>query len=266
MWLALLSFACAPDLPLGGATESCPALVRGDNAFTSAGLRRRVRVFFPESGIEPGMPVQYLFHGRHQRAEDMVNRGELPALAQDHGVITVAPDSHDRHGQAWIDTPDSRDLALFDDVTRCLVEGYGADADRVGVAGFSAGALFTTWLLLTRADVLSSAITFSGGVDDGLFPYETPAAPVPALVVWGGEGDTADAGDTTVYFDTLSRRLARLLRKDGHVVGTCDHGNGHRVPGATPEMLEAWSLAHTRGIPSPFPGAAAQLPDYCTFE
>ena len=266
MLLSIL-FACdaAPPSPPTGPFEGCPELVRGDNEFTSADLRRRVVVYFPEAGIEPGMPVQYLFHGRHQRAENMVERGDLQRIAEEQGIITVAPDSADRDGTAWVDTLDSRDLALFDDVTRCLIEGYEADPDQIHVAGFSAGALFTTWLILTRSEQLASAITFSGGVDDALFPYETPASPIPVLVVWGGENDTAQAGPTTVYFADLSRRLAGLLRDDGHVVGTCDHGNGHRVPGATPLLLETWSLSHTRAEPSPFPALASELPEYCEF-
>lgn len=252
----------APESPF----EGCPVLVPGSNEFVSADLRRRVVVYFPESGIEPGMPVQYVFHGRGQRAENMVGRGDLQRLAEQQRMVTVAPDSVDRDGRAWLATPDSRDLALFDEVTRCLVEGYGADPDQIHVSGFSGGGLFTTWLILHRSDRLASAITFSGGLDATFFPYETPAVSIPVLVVWGGEDDSASAGSTLVNFEALSQRFAELLRNDGHLVGTCDHGNGHRVPSAMPLLLENWSLRHVRGQPSPFPAAAEDLPDYCSFE
>ncbi len=244
-----------------GPVGDCPAFADGAVEVASAGQRRKLLVSLPAQ--TQGAPVLFFWHGRRQRAEDMVDRGELVRLAAEEGIIAIAPDSIDRNGEAWVDEPDSYDVQLFDDVTRCAISELGADPDQIHTTGFSAGGVFTTWLIMTRADVLASALTFSGGVDGTNLPYLTPATDLPVMVVWGGPGDTAEVRDFTVSFEDTSLYLADRLLEDGHFVVLCEHTNDHRIPNAAPLMLTEWSLVHRRGEPSPRRAGLGDLPDYC---
>jgi hypothetical protein len=186
------------------------------------------------------------------------------ALSKKHGITVAVPDSCCGLVEwRFRDTEDPViDLALFDDLLYCLDEQLDVDNTRVYTGGFSAGALWSSYLVLHRSEFLAAAAIFSGGVD-GLFFYETPTRLVPSLLAWGGVKDLY-AG--VFSFDQQTKALSKKLREDGGFVIECDHGLGHTVPFGGTSWAVPFVLAHRWGEPSPYAtsGLDASFPEYCT--
>ena len=152
------------------------------------------------------------------------------------------------------------DLALFDDMRTCLSQSLEVDLFRVSTTGFSAGALWTTFLTLRRADVLATAMLFSGGTEPAV-TYQTPARPLPMFLAWGGPDDTYNG---MLSFAETTANLSSELQEDGHFLVHCDHGYGHTVPYGLIGDVPTWLLAHRFGEPSPFEsGDLSELASYC---
>ena len=150
---------------------------------TSAGYDREVLLLTPPSP-KPGLPVLFVWHGLGATAKSMVPRLGLRELAA-QGVIVVVPQAHPEADIGWGWTKAREDLVLFDDLRACLQRDLGADLDRVVTSGFSAGGLWSTYLLFHRADSLATAVIMSGGLLPPLLTYSTPASVlVEDDVVW----------------------------------------------------------------------------------
>ena len=153
------------------------------------------------------------------------------------------------------------DETLFDDVLACLDQQYELDNRKVYAAGFSAGALWTTHLLLTRADYLAAIGIFSGGTSS-LNPYATPLYDTAALLTVGGQDDRASSYDFAAGTADLSSRLVT----DGHPVIVCDHCLGHTLPAGFHAWTWPFLAAHAFGDPSGYAGGgdpSGALPSYC---
>jgi predicted esterase len=272
----------APDVAAPGPgaptpyAGTCPGVVDGgDNVISSAGFNRHYRVYLPPDPT--GAPLVFLWHGLGDTAKNFATSLKATKLAEKYGVIAVVPAACSENPAnidcepgllTWdSDGSHSEDAQLFDDVLACLDQAYSIDRQRVYTAGFSAGALWSTWLLMHRADRLAAAVVFSGGVKDGMIPYVTPAYKLPVLVAWGGDIDTY-ANGIIDFFDT-SADLRKDLRKDGHFVLACNHGLGHTVPPGGLQFGLEFLLAHTwKDGSSPFATGPlpAVFPDYCTVD
>jgi poly(3-hydroxybutyrate) depolymerase len=129
----------------------------------------------------------------------------------DHDFIIATPDSL-RLTAEWGYLGDAApDLALFDDLLSCLSEQFQADTTRVYTTGFSAGALWTSYLVVNRAEYLTAAVILSGGVGM-FFQYQTPAYRLPVLLAWGGPRDTFNGG--LVRFNELTEAFRDALVAD----------------------------------------------------
>ena len=226
--------------PLGSYSEgTCPNLVSGDVAFTSLGQARAVRIFLPP---EPeGAGVLYMWHGMGDTVSNFSAAMQAEYIAESYGWIVVVPaviPSDSFLPALWGfpsllgGVPDA-DLALFDDLAVCLDETWGIDRNRIYTMGFSGGALWSSYLLLHRSDVLAGAMILSGGVSpDTLDPvptflYDTPVRDVPVFLAHGGVNDIYDALVLQIEFDTMTEFFADKLVEDGHFTILCRHGVGH---------------------------------------
>lgn len=262
-----------PAAPTPYAGE-CPAFVSGNNTIESAGFKRSFKLYLP---AEPnGAPVVFLWHGLGDSASNFASAIGAKNIATKYGVIAVVPASCaespttkgcDPGLFTWAsDGSKDADVRLFDDVAACLDQTYGTDRKRIYTAGFSAGALWTSWLLMHRADRLAAAVVFSGGVMDAI-PYVHPTYKLPVLVAWGGEQD--QFGNGLVEFAVTSKALREGLRKDGHFVLACNHGMGHTIPQNGDKFALTFLLAHSwKDGSSPYATGAlpAAFPSYCTPE
>jgi dienelactone hydrolase len=267
--------AQATDLP-GAPTPyegTCPELGAGWNYIQSGGFQRKFRVFLPETPA--GAPVLFAWHGLGDSAPNFAKGMGAEQMAKNLGIVVVVPESCGATSGAsgcdpglftwgWNAKPDS-DARLFDDLLACLDQTQQIDRHRIYTVGFSAGALWTTWLLMHRAERLAAAVVFSGGVND-LLPYERPAYKLPVLLAWGGETDLFANG--IIDFAAATTLFSKGLRQDGHFVVGCNHDSGHTVPFNGPKYAMSFLLAHEwkdGGSPLATSGLVG-FPDYCHVE
>jgi len=265
----------APPMKYSGGT--CPAFQAGKNTFEVDGRQRSFELYLPE---EPeGAPLVYVWHGNGGNGRTITSFFMGQAAAKEYGAIVVGPYNCCSDGyteccdmlMTWNYGEFSKleaDLTLFDDILACIDEQYDIDNRRVYTTGFSAGSLWSTYLLLHRSDQLAAAALFSGGT--GLvIPYVTPAHKLPVLLAWGGENDTYM---NMVDFDEMTLELSQYLQEDGHFVVECNHGPysepgaGHTIPYDGPAWGYKFLFPHTWGdghSPLAATGLSDDFPDYC---
>jgi poly(3-hydroxybutyrate) depolymerase len=257
----------SPD-PLGGTAPlaepsagACPDLSDDGNlTFTSDGEERKVKLIYPSTGAA-GAPVLFVWHPLGSNARQMVNWMDLDDWAEENGFVVVAPDSLDSNLFEWDFWNDgTHDVTMYDDLRTCLYREEGVDLARVSSTGMSAGGLWTTWLGIHRGDTLATIAPFSGGIEDGIVDYETPAGDFPAMLSYGGDTDEWDGGGITIDFATDTLAFADALKADGHNVVLCDHGLGHTIPVEAPDMMTTWLAGRKYGDTS---ASADGLPDWC---
>ncbi len=270
--LAALALAAplflAPAAAAATSTERCPdASAAGTLALAAGGLDREVLLLRPDD-VAPDAPLVVVYHGLFADPGGMVPRLGLEALAREQGAVVVVPRSHPKATWAWgARGPGGErwgaDLALFDRLVDCLEQDLGIDGDGVVVAGFSAGAIWTSALVAQRSEVVSSVVQLSGGLLPPVLPWRSPTRPVSALLAWGGPTDFVLGGPVPVSFRRTSQRLSRTLRRDGHAVVHCVHGEGHSIPPEAAPLLAAWVAdAASRAGRSP----GFELPAWCLEE
>jgi len=242
---------------------SCPDFGGDRVELVSGGLDREALVYLP-GGETADAPVLFVWHPYGGDARYMARALGLEDYAAETGTVVIVPEASGKFPFEWDFSGDgAEDLALYDDLRSCVVTELGVDVRRVGVTGFSAGALWTTFLGIHRGDTLASLLAFSGGTG-GMVRYSTPAMTFPALLTEGGEGDTFGSGGAMVSFHDATFAFAEELSVDGHLVTVCSHTRGHDLPPDADVILREWPLAHRYGEPSPFAeGDLSALPDIC---
>ncbi len=253
----------------------CPNLQTGRIAIQAGGFTRHVRVFPPADPV--GKPVIFLWHGLGDTASNFSAGFSAKTRAVASDVTIIVPEACYQEDAVpgctpglftWSSTGNSDpDAALFDTTLACLDQQWQIDRSRVYTIGFSAGALWSTWLLMHRSDYLAAAVTFSGGIIDNVLPYLAPTYNLPVLTAWGG--DTDQFANGLVDFNQATATLRADLRKDGHFVLACNHGLGHTVPPQGPDFALKFVLNHAwkDGV-SPYAtaGLGSDFPKYCAIE
>jgi len=266
-----LRLPAKPFAPKRYSGKSCPAFKAGENTITSAFLERGFQLFLPP---EPkGAPLLFVWHPLGGNADQIANAFGAAALSKQYGAVVVVPHSCcsgpvklDCCSRAteWSYVGDTEpDLVFFDDLLACVDRQYDIDNRRVMTTGFSAGSLWSSFLVVYRSEYLASAVIFSGGV--GVFDYATPLYPVPVILAWGGTRDTVGG---IVDFDRMTRSLIDQLKKDDHFVIACNHGLGHSIPQGAGSWAFPFLFAHTFGDgKSDYSTTERQkgFPSYCMF-
>lgn len=280
-WFVLvLAVGCAGDdgeevlppapAPLVEPTGSCPDLsTPGIVSFESNGVERRFDLRFPKSK-PAGMPIVFVWHGlappEYDPMGSFVTGFDTEDLARSRDAIVVTPEA-EPFSLAGIPVllwgfldNEENDLALYDDLRTCLVRELSADVNRVYSWGFSGGGLWSSYLMIHRADTLAAAASASGGSDIQVISapylqYETPAAKVPALLGAGGTNDKwPDPALTIIDFEAATDSLQAGLVGDGSAVVRCRHDQGHYVPDWMWTQTKKFLFAHSYGVASPYPG------------
>lgn len=240
---------------------ACPALVEGLNTFATGDGSYRVTLRLP---AEPqGAKVVFVWHWLGGSAAQAARFMQLDTIRGDDPVIFVVPDSSGSpYEWRFTQGPEGNpDLLLFDDLLSCLWQQYDVDLNHITATGMSAGGLWTSYLTLHRAEWLSATAPLSGGTPGAA--YETPAAPIPVLMTWGGPSDTYGP----LSFDEATQDMIAGLRGDGHFVVACEHDQGHTLPpggiGYAYQFLMDHPLGlaaepYAGGLPSGFPAWCEQ--------
>lgn len=266
---------------------TCPTLQPGTNTLSSGGAARQFILAVP-ADHQPGqrLPVAFLWHWLGGKGSDFLSIGSLQAVADKLHFIAVIPEKKGDVAFTWPATVlDSEarfqeELTFFDDMLSCVAAQMDVDLRCVSSVGVSAGALWTDQLAWARSQYLSSVLSLSGGVGNITHAWGDEPHKLPALVVWGGDGDrfsitAAFAAD----FQVLSRGFEDHLTAGGNFVTECVHNCGHGVPplagppGSNPiegmvEGLVQFAVDHPYWLgPGESPwkanGLPPGMPDFC---
>ncbi len=245
--------------------DACPALDGGKvEDFASGTLTRELIVRLPKNKKKK-LGVLFLWHGNGDTMENFDAYMKAPSLAEDLGAIVVVPESGAGGlGLDWAVPPNNpnADDTFFGDILGCLAEQHDVDLSRVFTAGFSAGALWSSWLVLNRAEHLAAAVIFSGGSDGSVGigpkvnPYATPSWDIPVVMTHGGSSDVVG-----VSFKPMTESMSEQLREDGSTAIVCAHNEGHTPPAGFQSWAWAFLDAHRYGLPASPYATKADAPD-----
>ena len=135
---------------------------------------RQFRLFRP-SGVKFGerLPLMVMLHGCHQDAKSFAASTRMNVVAARERFLVLYPEqdrlSNSQGCWNWFDTKSGLAYAEAALIMRaidqvCLL--YGADRERVGIAGLSAGASMAA-LLVTRYPERFKAVTMHSGIPPG---------------------------------------------------------------------------------------------------
>ena len=253
-----------PPKPFKYTGGDCPKLIAGANKIFSWDGDRGVDIFVPKSGKDPGL--LFAWHGLGDSKEKFGKAMNAQGIADLLNVIVAVPQSQGSvTGWGWTsDTTALRDSTLFDDLLTCIDQQWDIDNHRVFTTGFSAGGLWSSYLVCKRSTFLAAALIWSGGTGPKAYEYKKPKRQIPVLLAWGGKEDFA-----FLNFDDTAKDMSKRLRDDGHVVITCDHGGKHTIPFGGLNWGLKFLNAHRWDTltKSPFVGTdLGDFPKYCTLK
>ncbi|MBI5609401.1 MAG: hypothetical protein HY902_11035 [Deltaproteobacteria bacterium] len=262
--------AAAPTPPAPPAySGTCPNFAAGTLKIQAGGFNRTAKLYLPSDPQGAGLLM--LWHGLGDTAGNFANIMQAATVAETYHVAVVVPLSCGESGQngcaslatEWSYTvkQEERDGALFDALIACADQGLGLDRRRVYTAGFSAGALWSTWLTMHRSEYLAASAIFSGGVNN-IVPWSAPGRPVPVVDSSGGVNDKFMNG--LVDFQQSIADLNTKLRETGDFVVHCQHQSGHTITAPIVKFAFGFLNDHLWGAELPYAGGLpATAPSNC---
>ena len=155
------------------------------------------------AGVGPA-PVIVLLHGMGSSGADLARTSDLPARAAERGAIVVAPDGLGTPTM-WRAGGQGPDADLLDAVLADVGARHCVDTRRIGIAGFSVGALFAAAYACSHQDRIAAIVTVAvdapgscteplpvlafHGTADPIVPF---APPPGATALGGGTGTEAN--------------------------------------------------------------------------
>ena len=160
----------ADPSPERGASASIPGeFISGSH--THAGLTRAYKLYVPPQSADRALPLVVMLHGCTQDPDDFAAGTTMNARAREQGFFVLYP-AQSKEGNAqgcwnWFGRAHqqrgSGEPELLADMTQSVMKTYGIDAQRVYIAGLSAGG--------AMADIVAAAypeIYAAVGVHSGL--------------------------------------------------------------------------------------------------
>jgi len=144
-----------------------------ESSFTAAAGTRAFKLFEPAGFEGRVLPLVVMLHGCTQDPDDFAAGTRMNAFAQERGLFVLypaqAPRSNAHKCWNWFMPADQRrgqgEPALLAGMTRHVMETHPVDADRVWVAGLSAGGAMAAILAREYPDLFAAA-----GIHSGLPP------------------------------------------------------------------------------------------------
>ena len=229
-------FVTGVDTPSPGC--SAPPAPTGVIDLRDAGWGRGGLLSVPPSAGGTPLPVVFVFHGAGGSGAEIRENLTIEPAA-DGGAIFVYPNAA---AGTWDLRQFSPDYRMVQSVLRRLSNEYCIDGQKIFIAGFSAGAVFTLYVGCNAASVFRALGSVAGTNDR--FDLRCCTGPISAVLV---HGDTDSA--IPIYKGRSTRNY--LLGKDGcgpspvpdspecvtypgcaagRAVDWCEHPGEHFVP------------------------------------
>ena len=196
-----------------------------ESSFTAEAGTRGFKLFEPAGFEGRALPLVVMLHGCTQDPDDFAAGTRMNALAQEHGLYVLypaqAPRSNAHKCWNWFRPGDQRrgqgEPALLAGMTRHVMATHRIDADRVWVAGLSAGGAMAAILAREYPDLFAAAGVHSGlppgAANDVMTAFSamksggraaTTAAGGAPLIVFHGDADgTVHALNGSHLIDTV---------------------------------------------------------------
>lgn len=180
-----------PPLPRRDAGTFTPG------SHTHAGLTRGYKLYAPPGAQGRLLPLVVMLHGCTQDPDDFAAGTGMNALADAHGFHVLYPaqanDANPSRCWNWFkhnhQGRDRGEAAVIAAMAQAIVRAQGADADRVYIAGLSAGGAMASLVAAAHPDVFAAV-----GVHSGLAPGAARSLPQALAAMRGGEAGPVPAG------------------------------------------------------------------------
>ncbi len=205
--LVLATVACGGRAGFVGPGEG--AFTRG--SFTNEHGTRDYRLYVPSGYEEQPVPLVVMLHGCRQDAEDFAAGTRMNVLAERKTFLVLYPEqdpgSHPLNCWNWFKPPNQEraggEPSIIAGATQRVVAEHNVDADRVYVAGMSAGGAMTSIMGATYPDLYAAI-----GVHSGL-EYKAADNNVAALAAQKTGGPDPDRQGYRAFLS--ARPEARVL-------------------------------------------------------
>lgn len=174
-------------------------------------------------------PLALLLHGAGGHAHHGL--GLLQHLADDNGVILVAPASTMHTWDVIAKRAYGHDVALLDETLAYVFERYAVDPLHLAIGGFSDGASYALSVGLANGELFSHVIAFSPGFIAQVVPQGQPK-------VYVSHGTR----DNVLPIDFCSRKLIPQLRQAGYAVTYDEFDGGHTIPADIAQSAMDWFM------------------------
>lgn len=245
----------------------CPQMTReGDYQFG----RMPVHIYIDpaaKSKPDPGGPLILYYHATMMNWMEVTSGFGLANIAEVTSKGGVVAAFQSTVCAACVTTDDLywfvEDNPIMDDVVACAIEQAKIDTRHIHVLGWSAGALHTVYVALSRSNYIASFVSYSGGLP--AFPPVAPQDPcnhVSGLLTYG----LVDA--VVLDFPTQSKIYYDLYAPQGYYTMMCNHGGIHSIDGQVAPVSLKFFMDHPYKVdPKPYesaiPTGLGGFPSYC---
>ncbi|KAA0682056.1 extracellular catalytic domain type 1 short-chain-length polyhydroxyalkanoate depolymerase [Azospirillum brasilense] len=271
--LAARAMPAGLDLGVGGLARPAADPLPDGASFTTASYdnaagTRSYKLYVPANRRDgQPLPLVVMLHGCTQSPDDFAAGTRMNRLAEEHGCLVVYPEqpssANAQRCWNWFNPADQRrgdgEPSLIAGITRRVMSDHAVDADRVFVAGLSAGGAAAVIMGAAYPD-LYAAVGVHSGLPQGA-AHDIPSAfaamrqgggavgrpsarPVPTIVFHGDRDSTVHPrnGDDVIAQSGASAAGLRTTVEHGQVPG--GHGYSRRIhtDASGLALCEQWTI------------------------